>query len=88
MNASIANIVPLGVLERRFARLRERVLHSRRPIIWLRAIPGAGKSQFLSTFKDNGKAASLGEWQVIDGESPDAVQVALTAAGVLNGRPQ
>ena len=44
MNASIANIVPLGVLERRFARLRERVLHSRRPIIWLRAIPGAGKS--------------------------------------------
>ena len=44
--------------------------------------------RFLSTFKDNGKAASLGEWQVIDGESPDAVQVALTAAGVLNGRPQ
>jgi DNA-binding NarL/FixJ family response regulator len=88
MNASIAKIVPLGLLERRFARLRERVLDSRRPIVWLRAIPGAGKSRFLSTFKDNSKVAGLGDWRVIDGESPDAVQLALTAAGVLNGRPQ
>jgi hypothetical protein len=86
MNASIAKIVPLGLLERRFARLRERVLDSRRPIVWLRAIPGAGKSRLLSTFTDNGKAESLGDWRVIDGESPDAVQAALTAAGVLNGR--
>ena len=33
MNASIVKIVPVGLLERRFARLRERVLDSRRPIV-------------------------------------------------------
>jgi DNA-binding CsgD family transcriptional regulator len=88
MSATIARIVPLGLLERRFARLREWVLGSRRPVVWLRAIPGAGKSRFLSTFKDNSKIAGLEDWQVIDGESPGAVQLALTVAGVLNGRPQ
>jgi DNA-binding CsgD family transcriptional regulator len=88
MNASIVKIVPVGLLERRFARLRERVLDSRRPIVWLRAIPGAGKSRFLSTFRDDGKAASPADWRVIDGESPGAVQAALSAAGALNGRPQ
>ncbi len=86
MSANIATIVPAGPLERRFARLRDRVLGSRRPIVWLRALPGAGKTRFLSTFKDPAKAASLGDWRIIDGESPDAVQAAL-AAGVLNGGP-
>ena len=87
MNANIATLVPLGPLERRFARLRDRVLGSRRPIVWLRALPGAGKTRFLATFKDHARAASLGDWRIIDGESPDAVQAAL-AAGVLNGGPQ
>jgi DNA-binding CsgD family transcriptional regulator len=80
MTAIVASISSIGFLERRFARVREKVLASNRPIVWLRALPGSGKSRFLSSFKQTHKA-TLGDWRVLDGETPDGILAALAAVG-------
>jgi DNA-binding CsgD family transcriptional regulator len=84
MTATIAQLVPVGLLERRFARLRDKVFATTRPIVWLRAMPGSGKSRFLSSLMEARKAPNLA---VLDGETPDAVQAALATAGLASATP-
>ena len=85
---SIAKIVPIGLLERRFGRLRAKILKSRRPIVWLRALPGTGKSRFLASLEAEGKRPDFADWLVIDGQAPEALEAGLAAAGVVKGRPE
>jgi DNA-binding CsgD family transcriptional regulator len=61
----------------RFTRLQAKLRRSIKPIIWLRAIPGAGKTRFLRTLKLDDK--TKGAWRLLDAPTPATVQKALTA---------
>jgi DNA-binding CsgD family transcriptional regulator len=69
-----------GPMARRLARLRRRVLSTRQPIVWLRALPGSGKSRLLLALQRHA-AFQAREWMFLD--APDAA----TLAPHLNARP-
>ena len=65
---------PPDPLQGRFDRLRAKLLHSSKPIHWLRALPGSGKTRFLLTLKTRGDPSRFAEWLTIDERSADAGQ--------------
>jgi DNA-binding CsgD family transcriptional regulator len=71
-------------LTARFTRLTAKLRQSTKPIIWLRAIPGAGKTRFLHTLKKDDK--TQGGWRLLDAPTPAAVHKVLASAGALGER--
>ena len=70
-----------GPMTRRLVRLRRRILSSRRPIVWLRALPGSGKSRLLSALRAHA-AFSARDWLLLD--EPDATALEPVLAGLAN----
>jgi DNA-binding CsgD family transcriptional regulator len=70
-------------MARRFARICKRVQSTRKPIVWLRAMPGTGKTRVLRELARRAGALHLENWSLLDDPSPEVLQVELAACGTL-----
>jgi DNA-binding CsgD family transcriptional regulator len=75
---------PTGLWARRFERLCKRLLSSTRPIVWLCAMPGSGKTRLLLELERHAtgmsaEALNIGQWRLLDDPSPEALRAALAA---------
>jgi DNA-binding CsgD family transcriptional regulator len=68
-------------MARRLARIGKRLQATRKPIVWLRAMPGTGKTRLLFALARRAKALHIADWLLLDDPSPDALQAALAARG-------
>jgi len=75
-------------LQPRLVRLRARLKQTTKPVVWLRAMPGTGKTRFLLNLKTGADASQFADWLVLDHRSADATQEGLAASGILDGRPK
>jgi DNA-binding CsgD family transcriptional regulator len=66
-------------MARRLARICKRLQATRKPIVWLRAMPGTGKTRLLFELARRAKALHVEDWLLLDDPSPDALQAALAA---------
>ena len=64
-------------MARRFDRLCKRLQSTEKPIVWLRAMPGSGKTRLLAELRRRPAALRAAEWLLLDDPSPDALQVGL-----------
>jgi DNA-binding CsgD family transcriptional regulator len=70
----------------RFTRICQRLQSTPKPIVWLRAMPGTGKTRVLIELER--RAPALHEdWLLLDDPSPEAMQAALAACGSFADRP-
>jgi DNA-binding CsgD family transcriptional regulator len=60
-------------LESRLARLRARILGTQKPIIWLRATAGAGKTRLLQNLVKATATKKPLPWQIFDGDDPQGI---------------
>src|SRR5712672_908626 len=72
-------------MTRRFDRLCKRLQSTEKPIVWLRAMPGSGKTRLFAELGRRAAASRVAEWLLLDDPSPDALQVGLAACGILSG---
>jgi DNA-binding CsgD family transcriptional regulator/tetratricopeptide (TPR) repeat protein len=70
-------------MARRFARIYKRLQASRKPIVWLRAMPGSGKTRLLRELAGRAAALHVKDWSLLDDPSPDVLQAELAARGTL-----
>jgi DNA-binding CsgD family transcriptional regulator len=70
---------PAGPMERRLHRLCERLIHCAKPIIWLRAGPGAGKTRLLQALQSGRIAAQFAGWVMLDHPPAEAARARLEA---------
>jgi DNA-binding CsgD family transcriptional regulator len=78
------------MLARRCARICKRLQSTRKPIVWLCAMAGAGKSRMLIELQRRAAVSNAEHWVMLDDPSADALQAALAACGSLaksSGRP-
>jgi DNA-binding CsgD family transcriptional regulator len=85
-----------GLWARRFERLCKRLLSTTKPIVWLCAMPGSGKTRLLlelekRTADKYAAGLNIGDWVLWDDPSPEDLRAALTvcrrslaASGVLH----
>jgi DNA-binding CsgD family transcriptional regulator len=73
------------LLTARFTRLTATLRQSTQPIVWLRAIPGAGKTRFLHTLQRNPQTQAI--WRLLDAPTPAALRKVLAATGAPGVRP-
>ena len=73
-----------GPMARRLLRLRRRILSTGRSIVWLRALPGSGKSRLLSRLQCH--AAFAREWVFLDEPDAMALEPVLSTVG-CNAEP-
>lgn len=69
-------------MARRFDRLRKRLRQSVKPVVWLRAMPGAGKSRLLLRLKEGETAAHFGDWLFLDAPTPAQLRAGLASCGI------
>jgi DNA-binding NarL/FixJ family response regulator len=70
-------------MARRFARLVKRLKAARKPIVWLRAMPGSGKTRVLRAIASRAAALHLEDWALLDDPLPHVLQAQLAArAGI------
>ena len=67
---------------RRFARLCRRIGSTTQAIVWLRGMPGTGKSRLLLEMVRHAAAMPVEHWVLLDDPSPEALRHALAARGV------
>lgn len=75
-------------LSRRFERLQARLLETDKPIVWLRAIAGAGKTRLLRAMLRGPHASVFSRWAVFDGEYLEGVGDELADRTTLQGAEQ
>lgn len=86
---------PTGLWARRHARLCKRLLSSTRPIVWLCAMPGSGKTRLLLELERrsagmSAAAPNIGHRELLDEPSPEALRAALAVcrrSPAENGAP-
>jgi len=83
----VAKSRPIDPLEHRFARLRARLTQTTQRIVWLRALPGTGKTRFLLHLQTGDEAPHWADWRFLDNQSAEATQAELAASGISGGRP-
>ena len=71
----------------RFARICQRLQSTPKRIVWLRAMPGTGKTRVLIELERRAPAWHAEDWLLLDDPSADAMQAALAACGSLGDRP-
>jgi DNA-binding CsgD family transcriptional regulator len=71
-------------MARRFDRLCKRLQSTEKPIVWLRAMPGSGKTRLFAELRRRAAALRVAEWLLLDDPSSDALQVGLAARGILS----
>jgi len=69
-------------LTRRLGRMHETLSRCVKPIVWLRAGPGSGKTRLLREFKSGEMARYFADWLILDGPTPEAARRPLQGAGV------
>jgi ATP/maltotriose-dependent transcriptional regulator MalT len=74
-------------MESRLSRLRDRLRRTDKSVVWLRAIPGAGKSRLLMGLKKGTAASHFADWLVLDDPDADIVRAGIEASGIPAGRP-
>ncbi|MDB6083237.1 MAG: alkS, partial [Gammaproteobacteria bacterium] len=67
----------------RFVRLCKRLRSSRKPVIWLRAMPGTGKTRLLRELGKGAAALPPDNWSLLDEPDPSALRAALAGCGAL-----
>jgi hypothetical protein len=72
-----------GLIARRFARLCRRLQSTQKPIAWLCAMPGSGKTHLLFELEKRAAALNVEHWVLLDDPNPDALQAGLAACGTL-----
>jgi DNA-binding CsgD family transcriptional regulator/tetratricopeptide (TPR) repeat protein len=72
-------------MTRRFARLTRRMVASRHPVVWLRAMPGTGKSRLVLNLERHAAVATAG-WRFLDEPETEVLAAALAAALGDGGR--
>jgi DNA-binding CsgD family transcriptional regulator len=70
---------------RRLARLCKRLQATRKPIVWLRAMPGTGKTRLLFELARRATALHAEDWLLLDDPSPDALRAELAARSSMAG---
>jgi DNA-binding CsgD family transcriptional regulator len=74
-----------AAMRRRMQRLQRRLIAADKPIIWLCAGPGTGKSRLLQALRASAGAAAFSRWQLLDRPSPEQARALLTGKG-MSGR--
>jgi DNA-binding CsgD family transcriptional regulator len=72
-------------MARRLARICQRLQATRKPIVWLRAMPGTGKTRLLFELARRATGLHVEDWLLLDDPSADALQAELAARGSLAG---
>jgi len=71
-----------GAMQRRLRRLQVKLTAIDKPIVWLRAGPGTGKSRLLRALRDGVGAARLSRWRLLDTPSPEQARALLNVNGI------
>jgi len=76
--------VQTGPWARRFERLSERLLSTTKPIVWVCALPGSGKTRLLLELERRAAdpyamGLNIGGWVLLDDPTPEALRTALAA---------
>jgi DNA-binding CsgD family transcriptional regulator len=76
--------VQTGLWARRFERLCQRLLSTTKPIVWVCALPGSGKTRLLLELERRAAdpyatGLNIGGWVLLDDPSPEALRTALAA---------
>jgi len=69
-------------MQRRLRRLQVKLTAIDKPIVWLRAGPGTGKSRLLRALRDGVGAARLSRWRLLDTPSPEQARALLNVNGI------
>ena len=80
MKASVRSLERPSTI--RLARLCRRIFRCDRPVVWLRALPGSGKTRLLREIVSGGSALNIADWLILDDPEPEALQAALQNVGV------
>lgn len=75
-----------GPMARRFDRLCKRIQASGQPIVWLRAVPGAGKSRLLLGLKAGAAASHFRDWLFLDNPTPAELRSGLNSCRTEDGQ--
>lgn len=70
-------------MARRFARICKRLQSTQKPIVWLRAMPGTGKTRLLVELERRAAALCIEHWLLLDDPTPDALRAELAGFGGL-----
>jgi DNA-binding CsgD family transcriptional regulator len=76
---------PTGPMARRFARLCKRLQSTQKPIVWLCAMPGTGKTRLLVELERRAPGFPVEGWLLLDDPGPEALQAGLAACGIEAG---
>jgi DNA-binding CsgD family transcriptional regulator len=71
-------------MARRFARICKRVKATRKPIVWLRAMPGTGKTRVLRGLEKHAAALHAENWLLLDDPAAQVLEAELAARGSLD----
>jgi ATP/maltotriose-dependent transcriptional regulator MalT len=74
-------------LARRFARICRRIQSTAKPIVWLRAMPGTGKTRLLLDIERGAAALNFERWSFLDDPAPQALRTGIAELGPL-GSPR
>jgi len=77
---------PTGPLARRFARICRRIQSTAKPIVWLRAMPGTGKTRLLLDIERGAAALNFERWSFLDDPAPQALRTGIAELGLSAAR--